>query len=191
MPASLTERLFEELFRDHHLMVLRFAQRRLGDDMVAWDVVSETFLVAWRSWQRRPATPPETRAWLYTIAGNAVRNQQRAGVRAARLAAKISVAAQRPGILSTRVGDIADEAVGKDVALSALEQLPDGERELLRLVAWEGLDLAELAAVLAISPSAAKVRLHRARRRLQKALGGTAAMPAPAVPIPPPIEGRP
>ncbi len=37
--------------------------------------------------------------------------------------------------------------------------------ELLRLCAWEGLDGAELAAVLGCTPAAARVRLHRAKRR--------------------------
>ncbi|ADP79538.1 FxSxx-COOH system tetratricopeptide repeat protein [Pseudofrankia inefficax] len=75
---------FEALFGEHRGAVLRFAQRRLGSD-AAWDVVSETFLAAWRHWQGSPATSEETRAWLFGIAGNFVRNQRRAGIRRLRL----------------------------------------------------------------------------------------------------------
>ncbi|WP_241842376.1 sigma factor [Pseudofrankia sp. BMG5.36] len=85
MPASSAMPSFEALFREHRGAVLRFAQRRLGSDEAAWDVVSETFLAAWRHWQRRPAASEETRAWLYAIAGNVVRNQRRAGIRRLRL----------------------------------------------------------------------------------------------------------
>jgi RNA polymerase sigma factor (sigma-70 family) len=53
---------------------------------------------------------------------------------------------------------------------SALDGLSDSDRELLLLVAWEGLSHAEAAAALGISPVAARSRLHRARMRALKAL---------------------
>jgi RNA polymerase sigma-70 factor (ECF subfamily) len=48
--------------------------------------------------------------------------------------------------------------------------LSESDRELLLLVAWEGLTHAEAAAALGISPVAARSRLHRARKRALKAL---------------------
>ncbi|WP_237706816.1 RNA polymerase sigma factor [Kribbella flavida] len=51
---------------------------------------------------------------------------------------------------------------------AAFEQLSDTDRELLSLVAWEGLDTTQLAATLGCSRNAAGVRLHRARRRLER-----------------------
>jgi RNA polymerase sigma-70 factor (ECF subfamily) len=54
--------------------------------------------------------------------------------------------------------------------IRALAQLPDRDRELLMLVAWEGLEPAQLARVLGVSRGTANVRLHRARRRLAAAL---------------------
>ncbi|WP_232304182.1 sigma factor [Pseudofrankia sp. DC12] len=65
---------------------MRFAQRRLGSDEAAWDVVSETFLAAWRHWQRRPAASEEARAWLYGIArrDDAAPGLRRRSVRAGR-----------------------------------------------------------------------------------------------------------
>jgi DNA-directed RNA polymerase specialized sigma24 family protein len=68
----------------------------------------------------------------------------------------------------------------------ALASLTASDQEALRLVGWEELDLAEAALAMGCSRSAMAVRLHRARRRLERALGtgdgqeGTpAARPAP------------
>lgn len=52
----------------------------------------------------------------------------------------------------------------------ALARLSDDDRELLMLVAWEGLDSAQLGFVLNCSPTAARIRLHRARSRLRAEL---------------------
>jgi RNA polymerase sigma-70 factor (ECF subfamily) len=59
------------------------------------------------------------------------------------------------------------------VALLCLRALSEEERELLMLMAWEGLRPAEIARVLGCSPSAARVRVHRARRRLHQAIAAT------------------
>jgi RNA polymerase sigma-70 factor (ECF subfamily) len=53
---------------------------------------------------------------------------------------------------------------------TALAVLSDSDRELLLLVGWEGLSQAEAATALRISHGAARVRLHRARKRALKAL---------------------
>ena len=53
----------------------------------------------------------------------------------------------------------------------AFARLSDSQREVLRLVAWEGLSAADASAVLGCSPAAFRVRLHRARTELAKYLG--------------------
>ena len=67
----------------------------------------------------------------------------------------------------------------------ALTRLREPDREILRLVAWEGCTTGELATVLGCSSNAAAVRLHRARRRLRKVLAevppDTAANATPTV----------
>ena len=185
MPASSTTPAFEALFREQQGAVLRFAQRRLGSDEAAWDVVSETFLAAWRQWQRRPAASEETRAWLYGIAGHVVRNQRRAGIRRLRLEARMAGfgLATDPSVLTDE--DVADEAVRRDLAWQALERLSPDDREILRLAGWEGLDLRGLSIALAVSTSTAKVRLHRARRRLEAALAAAASTSTSTITEPP------
>ena len=57
-------------------------------------------------------------------------------------------------------------------------QLPEDDRELLALVAWEGLDAGQISRVLDCSRNAVRIRLYRARKRFSKALalaGVTAA----------------
>jgi RNA polymerase sigma-70 factor (ECF subfamily) len=54
--------------------------------------------------------------------------------------------------------------------LDALASLPEPDRELLMLVAWEGLETREIAQLLGARPGTVVVRLHRARRRLAAAL---------------------
>jgi RNA polymerase sigma-70 factor, ECF subfamily len=59
----------------------------------------------------------------------------------------------------------------------ALDRLRPDDRELLRLIAWEGLQPAELAQVLGCSQNAAKIRTHRARRLLRRELAARAERP--------------
>jgi RNA polymerase sigma-70 factor, ECF subfamily len=168
---------FSAAFDAHAEQVLRFSRRRLGDQDAAWDVVTETFTTAWRHWRERPE-PPELLPWLYAIAGNAVRGQRRSAGRRSRLAARLSAAPQAaPG------SDPADGVVlGQSLAV-ALAQLPERDQELLRLVAWEELtDARALGLVLGLSPSAVRVRLHRARRRLRRLLDEPDDAPAATEP---------
>ena len=55
----------------------------------------------------------------------------------------------------------------------ALGQLSAEDRELVTLIAWEGLTPAQAAAALGVPPGTARVRLHRARTRLRAALSST------------------
>ncbi len=163
---------FAEVFDRCAPMVLRFALRRLGKEDSAWDVVSETFMVAWRRWDARPDAEIVL-PWLYAIARYAVSNQLRARGRHIRLTARLSAV--------TRLEEVPDPADGVVLGQSvtvALARLPESDREVLRLVAWENLDDARsIALVLGISPGAARVRIHRARQRLRALLAENGSPP--------------
>jgi len=163
---------FADVFDRCAPLVLRFAWRRLGDQDLARDIVSDTFTVAWRSWDQRPDAEIVL-AWLYAIAGNAIRDQRRASGRRSRLAARLS-ALSGP----EEIPDPADGVIlGQSVA-AALARLPASDRDILRLVAWEHLDDArEVGLVLGISAGTARVRLHRARQRLRALLAEAAIAP--------------
>jgi RNA polymerase sigma-70 factor (ECF subfamily) len=73
-----------------------------------------------------------------------------------------------------------DEAVATRLdVLRALATLPEKDREVLILTAWEELTPHEAAAVVGVTPAAIRVRLHRARKRLRSALDAAMAQPEP------------
>ena len=167
---------FELQFNTHLQAIVRYAQRRLAGNDAVWDVVAETFTVAWRRRATAPTNPDEVLPWLYAIAGNVTRNTQRAQLRRDQLGRRSAL----PVDASTDGNQEADARLDAEPRLSrALAQVSDDDREILRLVAWENLDLAGAAVALGISYGAAKVRLHRARRRLRELLPDE---PSPAGP---------
>ena len=158
---------FEQLFADHLRTVSAYVRRRATADEVD-DVVAETFLIAWR---RLEDVPPEPKSWLLGVARRVLANQRRATARRAALTAS-AAATMAPG---------ADAAEGGSRALRALAKLSERDRDLLLLAAWDGLTADEIAAVVGCSRAAAKVRLHRARRRLQRKLAELDTVDADAV----------
>lgn len=164
MDAAGGEEAFSATFDAHAPAVLRFARRRLESQDAAWDVVSDTFTAAWRHWERRPAAD-QVLPWLYAIAANAVRSRQRAAGRQGRLVTRLSAAELR------HVPDLADGVVSVRVVAEAFARLSETDREVLTLVAWEGLtDARSIGLVLGLSPGTARARIHRARRRLKALL---------------------
>jgi RNA polymerase sigma-70 factor (ECF subfamily) len=157
----------ERLFAGHYRELLRFAQRRVGVD-AAGDVVAETFLIAWR---RLPEVPAQhARAWLYATARHVIANELRARQRRDRLSEHA-----RDGIATDRmVADDHAAVIAEQLHVRAvLESLSQMDQEVLRLTEWERLDVSEAAAVLGCSRTAAKVRLHRARRRFARRLAAS------------------
>jgi RNA polymerase sigma-70 factor, ECF subfamily len=161
-------RRFEVCFETHTADVLRYCLRRLPDRRAAEDVTAETFLVAWR---RLDVMPANELPWLLTIARNVILNERRSGRRRQRLMVRVAAEAAVEAVEAdpgARLSTDRDSA-GTPVR-AALAQLPERDREVLMLTAWDGLDQRGAAAVLGCSEGAFKVRLHRARRRLSRAL---------------------
>ncbi len=157
------DRRFESCFRDNYAAVLAFAIRRLPDRATAEDATAEAFAVAWR---RRELIPDEPLPWLYGIALRVAANQRRSGRRRRRLGDRLEHETASP----SAAPEPADALHRRDAFARAFQRLDEGEREVLRLVAWDGLDTKEAASVLGCSAAAFRVRLHRARRRLAKHL---------------------
>ncbi|HEU5006591.1 MAG TPA: RNA polymerase sigma factor [Jatrophihabitantaceae bacterium] len=156
---------FEALFRTHYGAVVRYAVRRIGQDASS-EVVAETFTVAWR---RLDQIPDNALPWLYATARRVVANEVRRRSRAVRLDERL--AAQQEGA----VADHAEPLTESLRVRAALDSLSERDREVLRLSAWEQLPTADAASVLGCSESAYKVRLHRARRRLELLLADSDA----------------
>lgn len=158
---------FETLFRAHYRDVLRFAARRI-DRASAEDIANETFTICWR---RLGTVPDDALPWLYAVARNVLANHQRAAIRAS---AKLARAAgERP----PPARDPAERLAEQDAVLRALAALPERDREVLRLVAWEGLSQIDAARVAGTNRVTFAARLHRARRRLTARLEEESAQP--------------
>jgi len=157
--ARAAER-FEELFRRHYEAVAAYARRRTAGH-AADDAVAATFLVAWR---RLDEVPADTLPWLLAVARNVIATQERGSRR--RVALRLRLEHAGAGTGSSPVADEPD----RGLVAAALDRLPADDREAITLIAWDGLQPAEAAAVLRQSPAAFRVRLHRARRRLRREL---------------------
>jgi len=157
------EEQFRALYEDHYAQVLAFALRRISQPY-AQDVVAETFVVAWR---RIESIPAEPLPWLYALARNALANQHRTSRRQDRLKAHMEGVTPQS---STIHRDHADGIAEADAVETAMRRLGRRDQELLYLIAWEDLKVADAAEVLGCSVTTAKVRLYRARRRLARLL---------------------
>lgn len=149
---------FECLYADHAGVVRRFAMRR-ADREEADDVVAEVFLAVWRRLDEVPADPVP---WLLAMARGILSNRRRGEDRHAALIARLTseqLANASPGERELDLG-----------LVRALGSLSASDQELLLLVAWERLSSEQVAEVLGLRRGTVAVRLHRARRRLQRAL---------------------
>jgi RNA polymerase sigma-70 factor (ECF subfamily) len=164
---------FEALFDAHYAELTRFAARRVGAD-AAGDVVSNTFLIAWRRFAELPVEQP--RAWLYATARHVIANELRSRTRRERLSAKAGL--PQDASIEDHAGQISEQLRVQRV----LADLSPADQELLRLIEWDGLDVAEAAIVLGCSRTALKVRLHRARRRFAARLLATESAPPSTIP---------
>jgi RNA polymerase sigma-70 factor (ECF subfamily) len=143
--------------------VWAYAAARAGRQ-AADDVVSETFAVAWR---RLADVPEPPLPWLLGVARNVLRDRYREEARRAAFTAGFA-GGPPPGAAGAAEGDIAERVAERLAVLRAMAALPDGDREILILVAWQGLSPKDAAKVVGCSATALRVRLHRARKRLMR-----------------------
>jgi len=147
---------FEQIYEEHAGAVRAYVRRRAPESMVE-DVVADVFVVCLR---RIDDVPRNALPWLYGVARKTLANERRKRH-------DLPVAAPE---LSYE-----PEPVGDSLLAAAFAALSDADREILRLVAWEGLSLRHAARVLECSPVAARVRYHRAKTRLRDRLDTAAS----------------
>jgi len=177
MTPELERRSAEERFRvvfQHLGTVTAYARRRGSRD--ADGIAAEVMTVAWRRLADVPRDDP--RPWLYATARNLVLAERRR-------AAQTSDRGLEPEPSSP-----APELEELDPALSrALRSLSALDQEALLLIAWEDLTPSQAARALGINPTAFRVRLLRARRRLRASLDDPGAERLPAHPGQLDVEG--
>lgn len=143
--------------------VLRYLRRRT-DRETADDVFSDTMLVAWR---RFDDIPDDAIPWLIVTARNCLLTAERSTRRRDRLIHRITtIDPPSESYDTTRL----DGDGGGDRVRRALTKLNAADAELVRMWAWDEMSLEQIAAVLNVTTNAATIRLHRAKRKLQKEL---------------------
>lgn len=155
--SETREARFTRVYEAHLETVRRYVWRR--DPDLVDDVVAETFLIAWR---RLDDVPENAAPWLIGVARNVRRNTHRSARRQEAVSARLADAVPPlEGAGSSREA----AALG-----AALRSLSARDREVLLLAVWDGLDRGAIAAALGCSKANVSVRLHRARRRFERAL---------------------
>ncbi len=151
---------FTRLVHDHSRSIYRYVMRRLSDWSSCEDVVSETFLIAWR---RRDQLPPQDRelAWLYAIAFRVISNQRRSRDRRNRLTVRMALEREE------RVYVANDDSLEVEAFMNVVQYLRSDERVLLEHVYWERLPYRDIAVILGISENAVATRINRAKRNLR------------------------
>jgi RNA polymerase sigma-70 factor (ECF subfamily) len=148
---------FEQIYQAHRPQIDAYVRRRAPADLVD-DIVADVFVVCLR---RLDDVPAEPLPWLYAVARKTLANERR---QRARIAPAESAIARDP------------EPLGDSALAAAFAELGENDREILRLIAWEGLTPGQTASVLDCSRVAARVRYHRAKARLATRLADKTAV---------------
>jgi RNA polymerase sigma-70 factor (ECF subfamily) len=160
-------RAFERLYREHAGKVYGLCLRMTRDTALAEDCTQETFINAWRALDRFE-TRSSMATWLHRIAVNVSLGKRR----------KLSPVM----IDSEAVGPSGeDEPIESEWTLetpleveeieTAIDDLPQGARDVLVLYAIYGYSHAEAAEMLGVAEGTCKAQLHRARGLLRNRLG--------------------
>jgi RNA polymerase sigma-70 factor, ECF subfamily len=155
---------FESVALPHARSLLRVARRLTLDPATAEDLVQETLLRAWRSFDQFQ-TGTNARAWLFRILFNVFYAKGRK-IRASPLL----VPYRAPGNDALRQGRRDFSLLDNAILSSALDDLSEEHRTVIMLAVVEGFTCRELAEILSLPIGTVMSRLSRARRSLREIL---------------------
>lgn len=154
---------FEELYNRYKEAILTYCRRLMGDIEAAKDIFQKTFIQAFE--HRSQYSGGNFRAWLYKIALNCARYEIRNQKRRNAFAVQSDVE-----LLRSRSITIPEEMADVAIIREAMQRLSDEDREILELRYIEGLSYRDIAAIMGLTESHARVRVFRAKKSLQKIL---------------------
>lgn len=155
---------FEVLYNRHYEAIFRYIARRTSDDDLAADLTGQTFLKAMLNLPRFQYRGTPLLAWLYRIAGNEVHKHYR---RSGQLPTFSADATELARWLPAETTDTLTEERLQRLT-HYLEQLPEAEVLVLQLRFFEEKSFQEIAYLMNLGESAAKMRLYRTLSRLRK-----------------------
>jgi RNA polymerase sigma-70 factor (ECF subfamily) len=162
------DRDFTELYRAHLRDVYSYSYYRIGNHHDAEDLTEQTFLQAYRHFERalREADGRPLRPWLIRIAHNLAANYYRD--RSRRPQTRLEDAA----VISAPHGteELVERREELETVLAGVASLPDDRREALIMRFALGMDNREIARALGRSEGATKVLIHRAIKQLGEKL---------------------
>jgi RNA polymerase sigma factor (sigma-70 family) len=160
---------FGVLFDEYAHAVYNLGFRLSANCSAAEEVVSVTFLEAWRRRSRIDPGGEPLRPWLLGIAVNVSRNLARASRRHQAALSRLPPPPLMPDFSEELAGRLDDEARLREVG-EALGALRREEREVIALCVWSELDYATAARALGVPVGTVRSRLSRARSKLRKLL---------------------
>jgi RNA polymerase sigma factor (sigma-70 family) len=170
---------FGELFDGYTRAVYSLAYRLTGNRTEAEEIVSLTFLEAWRLHDRVEPDGESLRPWLLGITVNVVRNFTRAARRHQAAMARVPDLGVVPDFADEVVTRL-DDVARLDAVRAAFGRLRTDDQDVVALCVWSGLDYESAAAALGIPVGTVRSRLSRARRKLREAGAGTPFCEHPA-----------
>lgn len=159
MGESVSPASFGALYERHARAVYRFALALTGRVEEAEDLTAEAFLRVWQAGSRVEALT--VRAYLVTIVRNLHRGEWRRASRRARMPESLASPQFDPAV-----------RLELERVLDALSRLPPLDREVLVLRAEGELSYEDIAASTGLTAEAARLRAHRARKRLMEVICG-------------------
>ncbi len=161
--SRIDDGVLRALQQAHGPALLLYFERRTNPPEDAALLLNDLMVVLWRRSASAPTEPEQVRMWMFGIARKLVMNQARSGRRRAALAQRLreELALMQPSLPT-------EEALA---VRQAVQGLPKLQRELVRLVHWDGFSLAEAARITGIGASTARSRYALARTKLARELG--------------------
>jgi RNA polymerase sigma factor (sigma-70 family) len=161
---------FGVLFDEHSRAVYNLAFRLTGSWHEAEEVVSLTFLDAWRLRARVEPDGESLRPWLMGITVNVVRNFSRAARRHQAAMARLPEPGAAPDF-ADELADRIDDAARLAAVRAAFGRLRPAEQDVVALCVWSELDYAAAARALGVPVGTVRSRLSRARSKLRRLAG--------------------
>jgi RNA polymerase sigma-70 factor (ECF subfamily) len=162
------DRAFTDLYRAHLRDIYSYAYYRIGNHHDAEDLTEQTFLQAYRHFERarREADGRPLRPWLIRIAHNLAANYYRDRAR------KPQAQLEEAAIVSDahRTDDLVEGREELQHVLAGVASLPEDRREALIMRFALDMDNREIARALGRSEGATKVLIHRAIKQLEQRL---------------------
>jgi len=169
---------FAEEALPHLDAVYRFALRLSGSPDEAEDLVQETFLRAFRSWDQY-TRGTKAKSWLFTICRNVfLRRREREKRHVEIVQETVAPSTGGGGPVNPMWASVAGvdpegrffDSIVDEQILEAIAELPEEYRTAVVLSDLEGLPYAEIAETMGVPVGTVKSRLFRGRRRLQEVL---------------------